>query len=186
MLCLLAPNGAWAAPATGTLLIEGAPSGSTVTVDGKSIGETPLPGPWTLPAGEHEVKVGARAQTVTVTAGGLAKISYDAPPATPKAPVPDAVSAAAAPRDKFPVVTAGYVGAGAGIVAIGAGAFFAVSEADDVSEEEANAVFANIGFGIGGVLLAGGAAMIIWGDDSAPTTVGVQPTLNGAVIGGSF
>ena len=177
MLWISIAAAAWGAPATGTVLIEGAPDGSAVLIDGQSVGETPLPGPWTLPVGEHQVKIGDRAQQVTVAAGAQVAVNYAA-----KAAV---APPAAAPADRFAVVTAGYVGAGLGALAVGAGLFFGLSEADDVSEEEANAVFAKIGYGIGGVLLAGGAAMIIWGDDGA-SSVGVAPTLNGAVIGGRF
>ncbi|MGK0361998.1 MAG: hypothetical protein ACI9U2_004318 [Bradymonadia bacterium] len=178
----VAPAGAWAAPATGTVLIQGAPSGSPVSIDGKSIGETPLPGPWTLTAGLHEVKIGARTQQVTVAAGGQAKVAYAVGPAAPT----KAETAALQAATRFPVVTAGYVGAGAGVLVVGAGLFFGLSDADGVSKQEANAVFANIGYGIGGVLLAGGVAMIIWGDDGASSSVGIAPTLGGAVIGGSF
>lgn len=181
----VAPAGVWAAPVTGTVLIHGAPSGSPVTIDGKSIGETPLPGPWTLTVGPHEVKIGARTQQVTIAAGDQAKVAYAAGPAAPAKAATAAVDAATT-SDRFPVVTAGYIGAGVGLLAVGAGLFFGLSDADGVSEEEANAVFANIGYGIGGVLLAGGAAMIIWGDDDASTSVGIAPTLGGAVIGGSF
>ena len=182
---LFAPAGVSAAPATGTVLIEGAPSGTSVVIDGKSIGETPLPGPWTLPAGDHQVKVGDRTQQVTVAAGSQAKFAYSGQAAAPKKTAPPAITAATQ-TEKFPVVTAGYVGAGVGLLAIGAGVFFGVSEADDISEEESNAVFANIGYGIGGVLLAGGAAMILWGDDDASASVGIAPALGGAVIGGRF
>lgn len=173
------PAGISVAAETGTIVIKGAPSGETVQIDGSPIGEIPLPGPWTLSAGSHEVKIGDRRQTVTVPAGKQVAVAYGAAPA-PK-PTPTVVKTVA--NKRFPVATAGYVGAGIGLAAVGAGVFFGLQSSDDPSEAERSAVFANICYGIGGVLIAGGAAMIIWGSDG-PFSASVTP--GGAVIGGRF
>lgn len=177
------PLGALADAAKGTLIIQGAPDGETVIIDGAAVGQIPLPGPWTIEAGSHEVKIGARTQTVQVQAGKQVAVAYGAAPAPPptvtKAEPPKAVTAG----ERFPVATAGYVGAGVGLAAIGAGVFFSLQSSDDPSEAERSAVLANICYGMGGVLLAGGAAMIIWGSDG-PFSASATP--GGAVIGGRF
>lgn len=180
---LLAPALSGAAPAMGTIVVLDAPDGQAVTVDGAVIGQTPLPGPWTVAPGAHEVAVGDRAQTVQVAAGKQAQVRYGGAPAPKveaKPAVEPAVRAASAP---FPVAKAGYVGAGIGVAAIGAGVFFGLQSSDDPSESERSAVFANICYGVGGVLLLGGAAMIFWGSDG-PFTASVTP--GGAVLGGRF
>lgn len=179
--CVLLLPAGWATAAeTGTIVIQGAPTGETVQVDGAPIGQVPLPGPWTLSAGSHDVKIGDRSQTVTVPAGKEITVAY----AAAAAPAPEKTAVAVATTaDRFPVATAGYVGAGLGLAAIGAGVFFGLQSSDDPSEAERSAVFANICYGIGGVLIAGGAAMIVWGSDG-PLSASLTP--GGAVIGGRF
>jgi hypothetical protein len=179
LLSMSLPSLSAAAPSTGTLVVTGVPAGQAVAVDGAVIGETPLPGPWTLPAGQHTVKIGQTERTITVKPG--APVRWGA--AARSAPVRKAVTAA--PVERAPLKTIGYVGAGVGAAALGAGLFFGLQSGDDVSEDERNAVFASMGYGVGAVLLAGGAALIFWGDDDG-SSVGVAPAPGGAVIGGRF
>lgn len=124
-----------AAPAAqdemGTLVIEAA-DGIEVRLDDAAIGQTPLPGPWTLPAGEHIVELRPASgeptvRRVTIVAGRREVIRLAGAPApveAPAAPVapdppPAAVSDVAGPG--FSLATGGYVAAGLGVLGVGAG-----------------------------------------------------------------
>jgi opacity protein-like surface antigen len=96
----------------GTILVQGAPAGSTIFVDGRVAGRTPLAAPIPAGAGNHELVVqppsgAAATATVRVIAGSqtvhrIESGADDGDPATPPAPAPD--PRFAAPRfDERPV-----------------------------------------------------------------------------------
>lgn len=172
---------ALAEPSTGTLVVSGVPGGEPVSIDGAVVGQTPLPGPWTLPAGKHTVKIGTTERTITIRSGATA--TWGAAKATPIKAVQTAP--VAKPAERFPLKTIGYIGAGVGAAALGAGLYFGLQSGDDVSADERNAVFASMGYGVGAVLLASGAALIVWGDDDG-ASAGIAPAPGGAVFGGRF
>ncbi|MCA9539633.1 MAG: PEGA domain-containing protein [Myxococcales bacterium] len=225
-LCCLLPAAALVQPAAaepapaaqqmGTLRIETPQAGVTVLIDGKPIGRTPLPGPWTLPAGAHQVELrppsGApEAHTVNLVAGGTVGVGAPtAPdPAAVAEPEPEPVVAEpVAPAQSGGISRAliGYITAGVGVAAIGAGVYFGLaanSAADDanalekrastraaqqslVDDADRFAFLSNVSFGVGGVALAAGAALVLFAEDGllADTGVGIGP---GAVtLGGTF
>jgi hypothetical protein len=79
-----------AEPESGSVGITSDPSGSPVTIDGKSRGATPFS--VALRPGLHEISVGAgaqlRSQTITVTNGGNAAIFFELPGGAESAAVP--------------------------------------------------------------------------------------------------
>lgn len=202
-----------AAPqAMGTLVIEAA-DGVEVRVDDAVIGQTPLPGPWTLGPGDHtvELRPASGAPTVrriSISAGELVTLDLGGAKADPepvaKAPVPAEVTAEPPPPvTGFPLAIGGYIAAGLGVGAIGAGVglgFAAeghAAEARDldrashtradqqalIDQADGAAFWANVSYGAGGVLLLGGAAMILLAGDGP---LGVAPAPGGAVVEGRF
>lgn len=225
-LCLLplptlaapAANGAAAvAPREmGTVRLVGAGAGVPIFIDGKPAGETPLPGPWTLPAGAHTIELRpAGGQPVTrevqVVAGQEAQVVLGsvraAPPPSPRGEDPPAVDAVSS-GPPFSLATAGYITAGVGLAAIGAGVAlglaadgaaedaFAVAPPDGtraeqqarVDDADAMAFWANVAYGAGGVLLVGGAAMALLASDGplGDDTMSLVPTGQGAALVGAF
>ncbi|MEZ4467115.1 MAG: hypothetical protein R3F43_22365 [bacterium] len=192
----------------GSLVIEGGAPGTPVTVDGQAVGALPLPGPWTLPAGEHTVTIGSDERRVQVAAGQLAevKLGKAAQGAGPKAaPIPAEPEIITRHIPGFPLAKAGYGVAGAGALALGLAVFFGL-DADDLAgqardldradpantradqhdlarQAEHSAFLANVLYGTGGVLLAGGAALILLGSDGP---LAVAPSPGGVVVGGRF
>lgn len=204
-----------AAREMGTLRLIGASAGVPVTIDGKAAGETPMPGPWTLPAGTHTVELRPAGgqpivREVQVAAGQEAQVvvgAVRAPTPTPEDPeVPPAVEAATA-GPPFSLATAGYITAGVGVAALGAGVALGLaadSAADDafavtppdgtraeqqalIDDADAMAFWSNVAYGTGGVLLLGGAAMALLASDGLLSgSASVLPTGNGAVVMGAF
>lgn len=201
-----------ASQSMGTLVIVAGKDGVPVRVDGTEIGQTPLPGPWTLAAGEHRVEflpAGAApvVRTVSIVAGQATEVKvFDAPTAAPVEPPPDDL--VQAPVDPvsgpgFSLATAGYIAAGVGLATVGAGvalglmadgaaddAFAATSRSaqqDAVDQADAFAFGANVSYGAGGLMVLGGAAMILLASDGPlGDGVTVAPAPGGAVIGGRF
>jgi hypothetical protein len=142
-LCLALPAAAVAAPTTGTLRLSTGARGAPVYIDGVLAGVAPLPGPWTLPPGEHTVELRPKGKApvsarFAVSAGQEAAIEL-LPAATPE--VTESLDAAAAGRTRviysgpgFSLATAGYVTAGVG-VASGALAVLFGLQAESKAEE---------------------------------------------------
>ncbi len=200
----------------GTLQLDAARDGVPVIVDGVDIGRTPLPGPWTLPPGPHTVVLrpeGASPEKyeVQIPAGGevrLEVLTQAAAPAPVVAPEPAVEVVHTGPG--FSLATAGYVAAGIGVAALGAGVYLgldAQSTADEAADldrrdprnsradlealaddADAAALWANVAYGVGGVALLGGAAMILLASDGplSRAPVRVTPLPAGAAVGGSF
>lgn len=179
----------------GVLVLTVGVDGVPVSIDGETIGTSPLPGPWTLPAGEHKLELlppGKPPEVLrfTITAGQSTVLEVMG---KAKAPAPaDAVSAKAAPKvvktgPGFSLSMAGYITAGVGVLAIGGGvamglaADSAASDARDLKangqqntrsafeskldEADESAFLANLGYGIGGVALVAGATMVFLASD---------------------
>lgn len=192
-----------AAPEMGVLVIEGGAADTPVTIDGQAVGALPLPGPWTLPPGNHEVVVGGKKHTVKVTAGKEARLNVGAKGARAAALAEQPVVYVHKPG--FSLATAGYVAGGLGVAALGLGVYFGL-DADDLAQQandldrrnpsnsrddqdklssdaERSAFTANLLYGVGGVLVAGGAVMFLLSSDG-PLSVAATP--GGLVVGGRF
>ncbi len=217
---LLAPGAAaaQAGPARemGTLVLKTGVDGATVHVDGAEIGQTPLPGPWMLPAGRHRVVVrpgdaAPASADVDVPAAGEAVVEL-LPRVEARAPAPVADEAAVRVVQTgpgFSMATAGYVTAGVGLAAAAAGTFFLIdaqTKADEASglNRETNEradlerlvddvdradFYGKVFVGVGVGALLGGAAMVLLASDgplSAAGGVMVGPAPGGAVVGGRF
>ncbi len=196
----------------GTLVVD-AEDGVEVRVDDAVIGQTPLPGPWTLAPGTHtvELRPASGAPTVrqiTVAAGQ--RVAIDLGGKTPaEAPPPEEVPAEALATPPppagpgFSLATGGYIAAGLGLAVAGAGVALGLqadslaAEARDldrathdraeqqdlVDQADGAAFWANVSYGAGGVLLLSGAAMILLASDGP---LGIAPTPGGAVVEGRF
>lgn len=191
-----------AAPEMGVLVIEGGTADAPVTIDGQAVGGLPLPGPWTLPPGPHEITVGGQKHTVQVAAGQEAVLKLGGKGARGGA-VDQQVIVVNKPG--FSLTTAGYVAGGLGLVSLAVGVYFGLDadvkaqEASDLdrrnpantradqdalsADAERSAFTANLLYGVGGVLLAGGATMFLLSSDG-PLKVAATP--GGLVLGGSF
>jgi hypothetical protein len=200
----------------GTLLIEAGRDGVPVIVDGADIGRTPLPGPWTLPPGPHTVVLrpeGASPEKhdVQIPVGGEVRLEVLTAPVAPAAVVaPEPAVEVVHTGPGFSLANAGYVAAGVGVAALGAGVFLgldAQSKADEAADldrrdpgnsradlealaddADASALWANVAYGVGGVALLGGAAMIVFASDGplSRAPVRVTPLPAGAALGGTF
>jgi hypothetical protein len=123
-VALSLPASALAAPTTGTLRLNTGARGAPVYIDGVLAGVAPLPGPWTLPAGEHTVELRPKGTApvsarFAVVAGKEAAVEL-LPAATPE--VTEGLDPASAGRTRviysgpgFSLATAGYVTAGVGV-----------------------------------------------------------------------
>ncbi len=198
----------------GTLELESGATGAEVAIDGVVVGVVPLPGPWTLPPGPHRVEVrpanGERAKAkVDITAGEVSRLTLlervEEVVVAPERPV---IERPVGPG--FSLSTAGYVSAGMGLAALGAGVFFGLdanaraTDARDygtgdpehdraglqalIDEAEQSAFYANLSFGVGGVALLAGAAMVALASDGlfAPRRVRARPVAGGGVLRWSF
>ncbi|MCA9542664.1 MAG: hypothetical protein KC620_27395, partial [Myxococcales bacterium] len=124
-------------PEMGALVIEGGAPGTPVTVDGQPVGALPLPGPWTLPAGDHAVQVGDAQHRVKVSAGQRAELNLGgakAAPGKPAAPVPVEPEVIVRHVPGFPLAKAGYGAAGLGVALLGAAVYFGL-DADDLASQ---------------------------------------------------
>jgi hypothetical protein len=203
----------------GTLLLRTGVDGAPILLDGKEIGRTPLPGPWTVAPGHHRIvvrppSVAPAAADFDVAAGGTATVELLGQPQA-AAPAGGPEDEAPAPRvvrtgPGFPLATAGYVTAGVGLAALGAGTFFALSarsKADDargydrqdpshhradldrmIADVDRADFYGKVFLGTGAVALLGGAALVFFASDGPFASHGtvVAPTANGAVIEGRF
>jgi serine/threonine-protein kinase len=136
-----------------------------------------------------------------------------APPAEPHAARPKGDSATSGSADRGsssnswgPLQTAGLVAGGAGLVGIGIGSVFGLMVASDkhnancdpngycasgpLSDARNHATASTIGFVAGGVLLAAGVTLVIFGPRGATGSVRLAPAVaagsGGVVLGGSF
>lgn len=190
----------------GVLVLESGVDGVPVTIDGQPAGETPLPGPWTLPAGEHKLELlppgkPPEVQSFSIEAGQPTVIrvmgakAAPAPVVSAKPPPPKVVNRGPG----FSLATAGYITAGVGVLAIGGGVVMGLSadsaaaDARDlkaagqqntrsafestIDDADRAAFLANLGYGIGGAALVAGAAMIVLASDG--------PLSGGSPSGGS-
>ena len=141
------------------------------------------------------------------------RIVFGAPPAGAHAAPPkgDGASPAAADRGSSssswgPLKTVGLVAGGAGIIGIGIGTAFGLMAASDksnancdangycasgpLSDAHSHATVSTVGFVAGGVLLAAGVTLVIFGPRGAAGSVQVAPAVaagsGGVVMGGSF
>lgn len=214
-LCVLLPTSGWAAPTqTGTLSLKTGATGAPVAIDGQVVGVAPLPGPWTLPAGEHTIEVrpkgGAPEQvTVTVVAGQTSEVELARQAVAPVPEVP------VGPRERvvhtgagFSLATAGYITTGVGL-AVGATALLfglnANSKADEarkldkadpanersdqlalVDEADRAALIANVSLGLGSVLTVAGVSLVLLAADGPLGPLSVAPAPGGLTVGGAF
>lgn len=208
-----APAPAKAAQSMGTMLVQTREAGAVVKVDGTAVGETPMPGPWTLAPGIHRVEVAAPGKKpfsarVRIVPGKMTTVpAYAAPsPAEAKDQV-KTVHRVVHTGAGFSLSTAGYVTAGVGVAALGAGVALglmadgAAADARDldradpansradleqlVKDADRNAFWANVSYGVGAVAAVTGVTMILLASDG-PLGVTVAPTPTGAAIGGVF
>lgn len=199
----------------GTLLLESGATGADVAIDGIVVGQVPLPGPWTLPPGPHTIEVrpagGEKAKAkVDVTAGQATTVKLLEKGEAAAVVVPERQVIVKPVGPGFSLAMAGYVTAGVGLVAVGAGVFFgldASSSADDanayatddpdndraglqalVDDSQQSAFRANLAWGVGGVALLAGAAMVVLASDGPlkPRRVTARPMANGGVLRWTF
>ncbi len=219
-----APTEAPAAPETpppeqkmSLLELTTSAEGAQVFIDGELVGQTPLPGPWTLPAGTHEIELRpvrgepARA-TVEVEAGARARVTLleHVPVAAPVEAPKEREVRVVHTGPGFSLATAGYVTAGVGVAAVGAGVAFGIiaqGAADDaaaldrrdagnsradlqalVDDVDGAAFAANLLYGVGAVAALAGVTMVVLASDGplAPQRIEVRPTAGGAALGGTF
>ncbi len=176
----------------GVVVLKCGEDGVPVFIDDQPVGVTPLPGPWTLPAGRHEIEVrpkgGAPAKaSVEITAGGreeveLLKAVAGVTPKTAEREI-EVIYVGAG----FPLATAGYVTAGVGVAALATGVVLGLSasgSAEDarnydrqapgndrvglaafIDDTEQAAFHANIAYGVGLVTALAGVAMVLLASD---------------------
>ncbi len=152
------------------------------------------------------VREGEKNQEIAVVLGPTPPTPA-APP--PTAPAPDAGATQDTGGSVLPWKTIGWIAGGVGIVGLGVGATFGVialhdkgtagCNADEVcktgttSAIKTSSLVSDIGWIAGGVLLASGAALVLWapsGQERAPTAIRVAPSLvaggAGAMVGGAW
>lgn len=214
MLALALPAAAVSAPAAGTLRLETGARGAPVLIDGAPAGNAPLPGPWTLPPGQHTVEIRAPGQppakaTVTIVAGQEARVELLAK----AAPVQQAVAVAPSERvvytgAGFPLATAGYITAGVGLAAGATAVLFGLN-ANSKAEEARNldksdpshtraqqlelvdqadraALLANVTAGVGIVAGVAGISMVLLASDGPLGGLSLTPAPGGAGLAGTF
>jgi hypothetical protein len=139
------------------------------------------------------VREGVKNQPVTVVLGGAPPgppaTTGGEPPSLPAvAPLSDAGSSSGSP-----LRTLGWIAGGAGVVGLGLGAVFGLVAIGDKNGVKCNAddvcppgslggartaaTVSTVGFVAGGVLLAGGAALVLLGPSSHPQGTGGRPRL---------
>lgn len=142
-MCLALPAAVAAAPTTGTLRLSTGARGAPVYIDGVLAGVAPLPGPWTLPVGEHAVELRPKGSAPVSARFAIAAGQESAvellPAATPE--VTEGLDAAAAGRTRviysgpgFSLATAGYVTASVGVTSGVLAVLFGL-QADGKAEE---------------------------------------------------
>ena len=184
----------------GRLAVTGGPDRARLVVDGVKRGTLPLEEPLLLDVGQRTVEIESggrvvRTRTVEVAAGRTATL--DVGSAEPASPAPSADEPPARLSGKG---VAGIVGAGVGLVVVGVGAGFggrALASEDDlagdcegadcapytraaVDDYRRDRLAADVMFGVGGALVAAGAALLVWdllddGDaDPGPVDVSLE------------
>lgn len=200
----------------GTLRLESGAVGADVVVDGATIGQVPLPGPWTLPPGPHTVEVrptgGSPAKAgIVVTAGQTVEV---------KLLVQQVVAAVEVERQViersvgpgFSLVTAGYVTAGVGVLAVISGVVFGLDASSTaeaardydladpdndrggqqalIDESQDAAFYSNLSFGVAGVAILAAASMVVLSSDSPfkprRRRVQARPVAGGGVLQWTF
>ena len=181
-------------PSYGTILVQG-PAGYRVTVDGVYVGEAPLPGPWAVSIGQHQVVFSKEGQpsgevTVDVVAGQVARAVW--PPKTTANDASDDDEMGWS-FPKWTKADAGFASAIAGLVVVGMGVSFGMRSqalADEAAkmniretyradfvrltnQAEDASLAANLSYGIGAAALIGGLTVAIFGDGGLITVIGV-------------
>lgn len=211
-LALAAP--ALAAPATGTLKLQTGSRGAQVLIDGAVVGLAPLPGPWTLPPGDHTVELRPTGKPAvkaafTVAAGNEAVVEL-----LPEVVEAEVVAPVAGPQrvvysgPGFSLARAGYITAGVGVASGALAVLFglqAQSKADEANgldhtdptvtraderrladDADRAALLCNVTLGVGVVAVAAGVSMVLLASDGPLSSVSLSPAPGGAVIGGAF
>ncbi|MEE2789674.1 MAG: hypothetical protein VX589_20205 [Myxococcota bacterium] len=197
-----------AAPIT-ALKVSCAQSNTEVLIDGTSVGTLPLPGPWVVKAGSHQVEFrsqGRPAKTVQVTAAPGVESTVDCSP-TNAALSGDQASSGPSKYRWAPMTTSdvGFGVAIAGLVSLGIGAWYgreSVKRADEAAAmrirqtyrrdferladlSESSALAANLSFGIGTAALIGGLAMAFFGEGGL-FAISADEDATGVMIQGEF
>jgi len=167
---LMSSLGGKGAAEVGQVSLSSTPAGASVTIDGKSVGVTPLT--YTLPPGPHAISIslaahGDAARTVTIQRGETATIAVDLARATSR-------------RRTLPLVVLGVGGA----VLLGGIIAYASSEEDTGEKPEYRDTKAlGIGLGVVGLAAVGIGSYLLLRSDGTPEgpTVAVVP--GGAYVG---
>ncbi len=192
----------------GTLALTTSPAGAVVTLDGKSLGLTPLSK--AVRPGKHTLAVtlaahGPVEQSVEVKAGETTQLALVLTPDPVTAP-PPTVAAEAPADDASWRPIAGWSAVGVGVALVGLGVAFNVAAngtvddagalrlgdeaehgalSDDLDQQRA---LMYVGYGLGAALVAGGMAVLLWPEDDAgaapAASLSVGPT--GVLVGGVF
>lgn len=193
----------------GTLALTTSPAGAVVTLDGKSLGLTPLskavrPGRHTL-----AVTLAAHApveQAVEVKAGETTQLALVLTPDPASAPPPAAMDTTAPDPAPGWRPIAGWSAVGVGVALVGMGVAFNVAANDTVDEaatlrrgdEAEHATLGDdldqqkalmyVGYGLGAALVAGGVAVLLWPEGDAGEAPAASLSVGpGAVfVGGVF
>ena len=132
-------------PMMGSIVVHIEGDGVPIFIDGESVGTSPLPGPWFVRPGSHEVEARASGSeseqsTVQVTAGGTAQVSFDI---AVKAPVTVEVEVPEPTADDDVIIepavslaTIGWVAAGFGTAAGVASVVFGLQALSSADEAE--------------------------------------------------
>lgn len=142
----LLPLAAGAAPSGefGAVQLVTTSSGVPVFIDDLQVGETPLPGPWTLQTGAHKVELrpagrAAVAGSVTITKGQIAQVVLlnEVRSAALTAEQEAAATRVIYTGPGFSLETAGYVALGLGVISGAAAAAFGISANEKAEEARA-------------------------------------------------
>jgi hypothetical protein len=179
-------------------------AGVTVSLDGKPVGDSPLPGPWTVSPGDHVVRfivAGKTAAEIKLSVKkGEQRVVHWPDPATTGGDTPSRFNWA--PWSLSDVGVAVTVG---GIAAVALGGYFG-AQAVELADEAGNmvttetfrvdferltqqssdaALAANLSYGVGAAALISGLVMAVFGDGGM-MSVGGDEDEAVIIIGGNF
>jgi hypothetical protein len=152
------------------------------------------------------VREGEKHQSIAVVLGAPAPVASAAPPGGQSPPSTSPKAAAGEGGHSAPWKTVGWVAGGVGVAGLALGAVFGAVTLSDKGSDcnphgvcnpgtlggiKGAATASDIGWIAGGVLLAGGAALVLFAPSESPkAAVRVAPSVTasgvGAVIGGSW
>ena len=194
----------------GSVTVRTAKEGVPIYIDGELVGLSPLPGPWMIPVGAHEIEARPEGappdkRAVEIAAGDDVPIDLLVSPPKSNRPMPARVVRTG---PGFSLSTAGYVAGGVGIAAgiasaiFGAGTLSSLDDAQGYDRTEAghdragyrdiehgaerSAFLANVSAGVAVTSLAVGTLLILLADDRPDGQVTVSPSAAGAAVGGRF